>query len=170
MPIPRLGPAGRAMAIGLAFAAPATALLLGCGESDEERYGDALTAIARPLQAELIDLGNAIGSANTRKQVSAALGRADEALRSATGGLERLDPPAAGAEAQADLLAAIDDFEVRIARTRAVLRDGSDREVGRAMQAFNAASQSFAATLGEIGRRLEDAGIPLGEPATSGTP
>ena len=59
--------------LGLAFAAPASLLLVACGgPSDEERYGDAFTEVARPLTAELIDLGNAVGSANSSPQVVAA--------------------------------------------------------------------------------------------------
>lgn len=170
MPILSLGPTGRAMAIGLAVAVPASALLIACGQSDEERYGDAFTDVARPLQAELIDLGNAVGSANSRKQVSAALGRAQQGLQAATDGFEELDPPADVAAAQDDLLAAIAGFETSIDEAREALRSGGDREAQRALQAFNSASQAFASTLGEIGGRLEDAGVPLGEPASSGSP
>lgn len=168
MPRRGLGPAGRAVALGLAVAVPA---LTACGgPSEDERYGDAFTDLARPLTAELIDLGNAVGVATSRKQISAALGRTDEALATARGGFAGLDPPSAAAGAQAELVAAIGRFEREAARTRSALRYGSDREVGRALKDFNARSRSFAAKLGEIGQRLEDAGIPLGAPPTGGSP
>lgn len=170
MPTASLGPAGRAQALGLAVAVTASALLVACGESEDERYGDAFTDVARPLTAELIDLGNAVGSASSRKPISAALGRADAALETAGADFEALDTPAEAAAAQDDLLAAIGDFEVSVERTRGALRDGGDREAVRAIKEFNSESQSFAVTLGEIGRRLEDAGIQLGDPASSGTP
>lgn len=156
--------------LGLAFAAPASLLLVACGgPSDEERYGDAFTEVAQPLTAELIDLGNAVGSANSSRQVGAALGRADEALETASAGFEDLDPPAGAADAQDDLLAAIADFEGEVGSARAVMRSGSTARQQRALEDFITESQAFAAELGEINRRLEDAGIPLGDPVTSGS-
>ncbi len=171
MPLRSLGPAGRAVALGLAVAVPASALLVACGgPGEDERYGDSFTDVAQPLTAELIDLGNAVGVATSREQISAALGRADEALGTARDGFAGLDPPDAAADAQAELLAAIERFEREVGDTRAALRDGSDRAVGRALQDFNTESRSFAAQLGEIGQRLEDAGIPLGAAPTGGSP
>lgn len=170
MPALSLGPAGRAMAIGLVVAVPASALLTACGAGEEERYGEAFTDVAQPLTVELVDLGNAVGSANTREQVSAALGRADAALATAASGFEDLDPPNDDvAAAQADLIAAVDDFEGTVEETREALRSGSDREVQEALQGFSAVSRSFAVTLGQIGRDLEDAGVPLGDPEAPGS-
>lgn len=171
MALPSLGPAGRAVALGLAVAVPASALLTACGgPSEEERYGERFTDVARPLTAELIDLGNAVGVATSRRQIGAALGRADDALATARDGFAALDPPAGAAEAQAELLAAIKRFEREVDVARAALRSDGDRATGRALQDFNAQSRSFAAQLGEIGQRLEDAGIPLGAPPTGGSP
>ena len=171
MPARSLGPAGRAVALGLAVAAPASALLVGCGgPSESERYGDAFSEVARPLTAALIDLGNAVGSASSRKQVSAALGRTGAALETARDGFAALDPPADAAAAQADLLAALDRFDREIDVTRDALRDGSDRVVVRALKDFDSESRSFATQLGEIGQRLEEAGIPLDAAPTAGSP
>ena len=171
MPLRSLGPAGRAVALGLAVAVPASAMLVACGgASEEERYGDSFTDVARPLTSELIDLGNAVGVATSRKQISAALGRAEGALETARDGFGELDPPDAVTDSQAELLAAIKRFEREVDATRSALRDDDDRAVGRALQDFNAESRSFAAKLGEIGQRLEDAGIPLGAAPTSGSP
>lgn len=168
MPLRSLGPPGRAVALGLAVAVPA---LVACGgASEEERYGDSFTDVARPLTSELIDLGNAVGVATSRKQISAALGRADGALATARDGFGALDPPDAAADAQAELLAAIERFEREVDATRSALRDDGERAVGRALQDFNTESRSFAAKLGEIGQRLEDAGIPLGAAPTGGSP
>lgn len=171
MALPSLGPAGRAVAIGLAVAVPASALLAACGgPSEQERYGERFTDVAEPLTTELIDLGNAVGVATSRRQISAALGRADAALGTAHDGFAALDPPEAAAGVQADLLAAIERFEREVDATRVALREGGDRAAGRALEDFNAKSRSFAAQLGEIGQRLEDADIPLGAAPTGGSP
>ena len=158
------------LALGLAVVAPASALLVACGgPSDEERYGDAFTNVAQPLTTELIDLGNAVGSANSSAQVAAALDRVDEALQTASSDFRELDPPDDTAAAQDDLLAELDGFEREVEATRKAVVNGTDGEATRALKTFITESQSFAEALGEINRRLEDAGIPLGEPAASGS-
>lgn len=154
------------VALGLAVAAPASALLVGCGggTSDNETYGDSFTAVAQPLTTALVDLGNAVGVATSRKQIAAALGRTEEALQTASEDFNALDPPEDAAEIQDTLISALGKFEQKVEQARDVARDGSDGEFQAAIADFNAESQSFAAALAEIGQQLDNAGIQLGEP------
>ena len=146
------------------------AVIAGCGESAEDRYGDEFTEVARPLQSELIALGNAVGSSSSRAPISAALGRADDALDTTAAGFEELDPPDDVNDLEEELLAAIADFRAEIETTREALRSGSNDEASKAVGDFRVASQRFADQLGDIGQRLEDADVPLGEPATTEAP
>lgn len=158
-------------AFGLAVVVPVVALLAACGgQSESERYGDAFTEVAAPLQAELIDLGNALGSSNRRGPISAALGRANVALDTAAEDFAALDPPADIADIQAELIDAIDGYKAAVETAREALRSDNNTRASKAIGTFNSKSAAFAGTLGEIGDRIEDAGVPLGEPATTGTP
>ncbi|MFN8151084.1 MAG: hypothetical protein U0R24_08160 [Solirubrobacterales bacterium] len=163
MPVVSLGPAGRALALGLAVALPASALLAGCGDSEQQRYGDELTAVAEPLNAALIDLGNAIGVATSRGQIEAALDRSEGALESAAADLGELDPPEDAAAAQADLIAAVEDFEGEVKTLQRSVRNDGDREFQRALQEFTSDAQAFAVELGDIRSRLGDAGVTIGD-------
>ena len=151
------------VALGLAVVAPASALLVGCGggQSDDERYGEQFDDVARPFTAALVDLGNALGTATSRKQVSAALSRADDSLAEARDDFAALDPPDDVAETQRTLVSAIGKFERRIAETREAARSANDRKFAASVADFNSESQQFAAALGELRMRLEDAGVPI---------
>jgi hypothetical protein len=105
-----------------------------------------------------------MGSSNRRGPIDAALGRADAALETARAEFAELDAPADAADPQEDLIAAIAAFEEEVEATRASLRDDSIRAASEAVGEFRIRAQEFALTLGEIGDRLEDAGVPLGEP------
>ncbi len=152
----------------LGLVVPTAAFLVACGsgDSDEnEAYGDDFTAVAQTLNGELIDLGNVLGSSSSPKPIAAALGRAKVALAAASEDFGELDPPDDAAGAQEELLEAIARFEDDVEATRESLRSDSIDKASRAVGEFTVKAQAFAVTLGEIGRRIEDAGVPLGEPA-----
>lgn len=163
MPAVSLGPAGRAVALGLLVALPASALLAGCGDSEQERYGDELQAVAEPLNAELIDFGNAVGVATSRAQIEAAAVRADGALDDAEEGLAELDPPADAVGVQDDLQSAIKDFQGEVKSLQRSVRNDGDRALQKALQKFNSEAQAFAVELGQIRADLEDVGVTIRE-------
>jgi hypothetical protein len=154
--------------IRVAAAAIAAALAIaGCGGGGSDTlssqdYSKQLKSFVVPLGKSLQNLQVQANSATTRKQLTSALGAADNAVQKASDGIDALDPPNDASDANAALVTALDTYEKSIADTEETVRSGSKSEIKAQVASFKTDTKTFVASVNKVKGQLKSAGIKVG--------
>jgi hypothetical protein len=144
----------------------ATAVAIaGCGGGggglSNQEYAKQLKALLTPVGKSLSQLQSQAGAANSRQELTSALGAADDALQKASDGIGALDPPSDAASSNADLVTALDTYEKSIAGTEETARSGTPKQIAAQATSLRAASQAFTSSLTTIKGQLQSEGVKV---------
>jgi hypothetical protein len=161
---------------GLPATLAAVALIAaGCGGDDDDGGGEALSTdeyttqiseILAPVGPELQEIGSEISGLedSQTEEIAAGLEETEGVLNDAISEIEALEPPEEAADAQEQLVSAIQGFVDDTAAFREAVVDGQAQEEA---PAFQEAGLEFQSALQEAVTSYQDAGIQVG-PETSG--
>ena len=132
----------------------------GCG-SETEDYADQLRDALTPLQADLQQIGEQ--EPDSPQQVADSFEAIEKSLDEAAAEIESLDPPEDAADAQRNLVAAIEGFTADLGRLRSQLQGASIEEALSTLPEILPAVTQFQTELEDVERQFEDAGIDVSD-------
>ncbi len=147
----------------------AAAVVGACGSGEPgdalsaTAYGQRVHTVVLPLFASL----KAVGAAKSADSVRQALRTSETSVRAGIHALRRITPPSAAADANEELLSALDDYEAALEKTETALAHGSSADVQGQIASYDTQSRAFGSVLVDVAQKLRDAGIQVG-PGTSG--
>jgi hypothetical protein len=157
---------------GLPATLAATALIAaGCGGDDDgdgggeplsaDEYTTQITEILTPVGPELQEIGGEISELEDSQtdEIAAGLEETEGVLNDAISEIEGLEPPEDAADAQDQLVTAMEGFVSDTADFREAVLDGEAREQATA---FQEAGLEFQTALTEAVASYQEAGIEVG--------
>jgi hypothetical protein len=155
----------------LAGALATLALIAGCGGDDgvsPEEYSDEIQQVLEPLGSELQTLGSEVQGVRDADAFAAAITDVQETLEQGIGELEAIEPPSDAEAAHDDMIAAFESFRESLGGVREAAEEGDVDALQEAAAQLPQAALDFQSELSDVTERLEEAGVPVGQGATSG--
>lgn len=144
-------------------------LVAACGSDDKEEYAQQVEDVLNPLGEELQTLGDELSASTKPDDLAAGIQKAEDSIDQGISDLEAITPPEGVEQVNDDLIAALQDFNDKLAIVREAAESGDLQELQKQALALPEAAVTFQEDLADIQNAAIDAGVPIESPDGEGS-